>query len=192
MGKVKSVIEVPFNDAQVGGTLFDFVYNWILKRYNREYRKSDDMVILYGEDVNVQPTWAELLTIHAEGGNWFGVQAGIELPGTAANNDVPVEVRGATYEDENEVTQNRTWLEWLKTNGTITVYKHVTENRYIFQAVRQGDLQSYRSIDPKVFASDILSHDEIYPIHIGDADVIEWTDYQSRLSDGNWEPFEIP
>ena len=148
MGKVKSVIEVPFNDAQVGGTLFDFVYNWILKRYNREYRKSDDMVILYGEDVNVQPTWAELLTIHAEGGNWFGVQAGIELPGTAANNDVPVEVRGATYEDENEVTQNRTWLEWLKTNGTITVYKHVTENRYIFQAVRQGDLQSYRSIDP--------------------------------------------
>ena len=193
MGKVKSIIEVPHVEAKVGGTLFAFTYDWILKRYNREYRLSDDMVILYGEDVSTQPTWAELLTIHAESGNWWGVQFGIELDGADGSNLVPVEVRGATYVDEFDVTQNRTWLEWLQTNGTITVYKHVTNNVYIFQAVRQGDLQGYRAVDPKTFASDILNHDELVPIHTGDGVLLEWADFQARVADDvTWIPFEIP
>ena len=195
MGKFKSIIEVPHVEAKMGGSLYGFVYDWILKKYEREYRPSDDFVILFNEDSAIQPTWAELTALHVAGGDWHGIQTGIELPGTESGVDVPIGLRGGTYVDdtdpENPVDAQYTWLEWLRQSG-LTVYKHTSSNTFIFQGAKQGAYIGYRNLATNLFNSDIFNHDELLLINPTNADVIEWSVFRSRVEGVDWEPYPIP
>ena len=63
MAKVFSTLKIPFALASTGGVLYDFVYDWILKNFDRDYDAVYDMLILYGTNPSLQPKFSELVAI---------------------------------------------------------------------------------------------------------------------------------
>lgn len=175
MAKIFGKINIPVNAASDGGALQGFIWNRIIRGEKIDF--SSDVVTVYGTDSNVQPTFAELIAIVQAGGYFEGIKLALEFANVAAaQQNVPVSVRGATYLDEEGVEQTRTWIEWFRVNSTVQVITNGTI--YVAKAV---------------FNSQLLNSDELTVIHaqIG-IQVIEWDVVKARYQDSdNWETIEI-
>ena len=110
--KVYEKIEIPFSLAMPGGLLYNFVYEWILKEYNRKYKNG--ILYLHGVTPDIQPSFADLVAIVVNGGKFTGIKLGIQIAMSAKDTPVPEGIPGR---DGNDVDGNpivRTWLEWIQ------------------------------------------------------------------------------
>lgn len=167
--KVYAKIEIPFSLALPGGVLYDFVYEWILKEYERKY--DNGTLTLYGTSVDFQPSFTELAAIVTNGGKFDGIKLGVELGWAQRNNQVPVGVRGREYADD-EGTHIRTWIEWVAA-GNLDYKKKIDDTLAIFKGSWGGDT---------------LNSDELEIIHaLAYANVIEWSDLVDRANSVDYE-----
>lgn len=67
--------------------------------------------------------WSTLSQILAAGGSFKNIRMGVKILQSSFGNDVPDGVPGATYIDESEVTQRRTWSEWVQDGGQTSKLK---------------------------------------------------------------------
>jgi len=168
--KVYAIIEIPFNLAMPGGVLHDFVYEWILKEYQRQY--NNGTLTLNGISPDFQPSFAELAAIVTNGGSFEGIKLGVELGWAQRNNQVPAGIRGRDYTDENGDPQVRTWTEWVAA-GNLDYKKKTDDTLAIFKGAWYGDT---------------LNSDELEIIHaLGYANVIEWQDLIDRANSVDYE-----
>lgn len=184
MSKVYSTIKIPTAEASQGGSLQGFVWNQLIRGFNPQF--GEDFIVMRKYDNNFEPSFADLIAVVQAGGYFEGIKLGLEFANTsAAQQQVPVEVRGSNYVDENGDTQNRTWIEWLRANTTVQIIRHTSGSPYVTRAAFNG--QS-------------LNSDEFKVIHAQSGiSVIEWDDvltrYNDRVSednpDGSYEDFEM-
>ena len=163
-------ISIPFDLAMPGGILYNFVYEWVLKEYRRNY--DNGILTLYGLAPDIQPSFTELAAIVTNDGKFDGIKLGIELGWAQRNNQVPVGIRGRDYSDEDGDPQVRTWAEWVAA-GNLD-YKKKTDNTL---AIFKGS-----------WGGDTLNSDELEIIHVlAYANVIEWQDLVDRANSVDYE-----
>jgi len=168
--KVFAKIEIPFNLAMPGGDLHDFVYEWILKGYERQY--DNGTLTLQGTSPDFQPSFVELAAIVTNGGKFEGIKLGVELGWAQRNNQVPAGIRGRDYTDENDDPQVRTWIEWAAA-GNLDHKKKTDNSLAIFKAAWDGST---------------LNSAELEIIHaLAYANVIEFQDLVDRGRSGDYE-----
>lgn len=174
MSKIISTITIPSAAAKTGGALQGFVWDQFVDGH--KILREDGEVKIYGLDANVQPTFSDLQTIVSSGGSFDGIKVAIRFTNEAAiQQNVPSVVRGATYLDENEVEQTRTWEQWFKSNASVRVITNGTA--YIVKAVYNHQL---------------LNSEELAAIHQQTGvRVIEWTDAVALYQDENWTGKEV-
>ena len=175
MAKISSEIKAPVGLGDVGEALHSFVFGQVIRGFKLGYENGD--VILYGMDATNQPTFSELAAVVSNGGSFEGIKLGLEFTGVGAQADVPVIVPGATYTDENEVVQTRTWAEWVRSQPNVIAKKKIGEALYIIKAAYNGAL---------------LNSEQLYAAHIQiGVQVLEWAEMKLRNADETWEDFEL-
>jgi len=174
MAKVYSTIEIPVAAAITGGALQGFVWDNIVRGHKVSF--GSDVVTLSGLDASVQPTFAELEAIVTNGGRFEGIKLAIRFAnGAAAGQDVPAAVRGATYIDDNNVEQQRSWIDWFRANSTVQIITNGTE--YAAKAVFNGSL---------------LTSEELTAIHAQTGvEVLEWAAAVALYADELWTDYEL-
>jgi len=174
MAKIHSKVIFPVELAEVGGDLFELAYKAFLHGNERTY--SNGILTLNGLDPLAQPTFAELAAVVNNGGYFEGIRLAIKFANAAAAQQlVPIEVRGATYNDEEGVLQNRTWVEWFRVNTNTQVITDGTQ-----------------FVSKSVFNGELLNSTELIPIYQQSGiEVIEWEEAVGYYQDENWITFEL-
>ena len=175
MAKIHSKIVIPVALAYVGGALHDFVYKTVLRGEERSFENEE--LILNGLDPNNQPTFTELQAVVTNGGFFEGIKLGLELTDAGAQLNVPAAIIGATFVDDQGVTQNRTWADWVRVQPNVKAKKKVGQNLYIIKAAFNGSL---------------LNSDELAAAHVqAGIAVLEWAEMKLRNVDETWEDSEL-
>ncbi len=168
--KVYAIIEIPFNLALPSGILHDFVYEWILKKYEHKY--DNGTLTLYGTSVDFQPSFTELAAIVTNGGKFEGIKLGVEIGWAQRNSPVPAGVRGRDYYNGDGDLQVRTWTEWVAA-GNLDYKKKTDDTLAIFKGAWDGST---------------LNSDELEIIHaLAYANVIEFQDLVDRANSADYE-----
>jgi len=172
--KVFSKVTIPASAAKTGGALKDWVWDQLVQGHRVVFE--DGAVVLNGLDANVQPTFADLVSIVQANGSFKGVKLAIQFTNaTAAGRTVPSVVRGSTYTDEEGVEQTRTWVDWFGINSSIQVITDGTA--YVAKAAFNGEL---------------LNSEELTAIHAQTGiTVIEWDAAVVLFQDEDWTVYEI-
>ena len=172
--KVFSKVIIPANAAKTGGTLKDFVWDQLVQGHRVTFENG--AVLLQGLDANVQPTFSDLVSIVGVEGSFEGVKLAIQFNNVAAaQQDVPLEIRGSTYIDEEGVEQIRSWIEWFKVNTSTQVITNGTS--YAAKAM---------------FNTQLLNSVELTAIHVQvGVSVIEWDVAVALFQDESWTVYEL-
>lgn len=174
MAKTFGKIEIPVAEASFGGALQGFIWDRVVR--GEKINFASDVVTVIGEDASVQPDFSELIAIVQAGGKFSGIRLAIEFTNSAAaQQNVPVEVEGHSSTDEEDVEQQRTWVDWFRANSSTQVITNGT--LYVAKAAFNGRL---------------LNSVELAAIH-GQAGIkaIEWADAQARYADEAYTVFEL-
>jgi len=171
---IKSEIKVPIALADVGGVLHSFVYGQIIRGH--KVRFGSNVISLLKKDTDDQPTFAQLVTIVQNGGSFEGIVLGLQFTQLASSRSVQEGVPGSSI-TEDEVTRQKTWLEWIKGNSQ-TIYERVnsTPKYYIMKGAYNGDILTSEQLDAARTTSGVT--------------VIEWADHKARLVSEDYEKFE--
>lgn len=88
-------------------------------------RRKGEELVATGDPEFSDPVleWATLVQIIQAGGSFTNVRMGVKILQANFSSLVPDGVPGATYVDESEVTQRRTWTEWTQAGGQTTKIK---------------------------------------------------------------------
>jgi len=174
MAKIHSTIKIPVALADKGGVLEGFVWNNMIRGHKVSF--GSDVVTMQGLDANVQPTFADLVTIVTNGGSFEGIKLALRFTSaTSAQRIVPEVIRGSRYTDENEVAQERSWIDWFRANSTVQVITDGTS--YVAKAVFNGNL---------------LNSEELAAAHAQSGiNVIEWADAVALYQNESWTEYEL-
>jgi len=174
MSKIHSRIKIPVALASKGGALEEFVWNNMIRGYKLTF--SSEEITLNGTDPNEQPSFADLVAIVVGGGSFTGIKLALRFDNVAAaQQDVPAEIRGATYTDEEGVEQSRNWIDWLKVNSSTQI---ITDGvSYAIKAMFNGQLFDSAELT--------LAHTQ------AGITVIEWADATELFANEDWTIFEL-
>ena len=173
--KTLSLIRIPKTELVPGEALREFALTQVLFGIipidagdNMEYR---------ADLVREQPKFSELTAIVAGGGYFKNILLGIELTGPGTQLAVPAIIPGATYTDENDQPQTRTWAQWVKAQTGVRAIKKVDEALFVIKAVVGGQM---------------MNSDQLAAAHaqLG-VNVIEWSVVKFRAASEDWEEFEL-
>jgi hypothetical protein len=119
-----------------------------------------------------------LVAIVTNGGSFSGIKLGLQFTALAADRDVPAGVPGSTITPEGEVTRQKTWLEWTQDNAQ-AVYQRIigTPVYYVMKS----------ALGEKLLTSEEL----VAAIATSGVNVIELSDFKSRIQSDNYEKFDV-
>ena len=173
--KIHSRIVIPEAAAKTGGALKDFVWDRMMEGDKLVYE--NDTVVLLGTDPKIQAKFADLVAIVQAGGSFEGITLAFTLTLAATQKLVPKEVPGATYQDENNEVQTRSFAQWAKINTGLQVIRHTSGSPYIVKA-KWGD--------------NLLNSESLAAIHsVVGASVIEWAEAVAMHQSEDYEVFEL-
>jgi hypothetical protein len=171
---ILSKIKIPQDKALT--TYRDFVIDEIIKNYAK-----GGNVEIHKNMTKVQPSFSTLTTLIQDGCEFENILLGLRFASlTSAQRNVPVGVRGATYQDntdpENPVTVNRTFVEWIKSFP-------------VKQGVRNLNGVYYMKAS---YGADLLNSEELKLINgVTGVSVVEWSEVQATFANENSETPEL-